>query len=103
MSAETAAVLRVALERITDERCWIKGQNQAVIDGRDCYCSAGAIGSAARSGFSFDEIFHAEEALERIVGTDLADYIDWNDAPERTHSEVVAGFESAIAAEEASA
>lgn len=40
-------------------------------------------------------------ALGRAIGATCgAEIIDWNDAPERTHAEVLAAFDAAIAAEQ---
>ena len=37
--------------------------------------------------------------LKRIIGSH--EIVPWNDAPERTHAEVMAAFDRAIAAEQA--
>jgi hypothetical protein len=53
------------------------------------WCSVGAIERAYTVGTAG----LAREKLEKVIGT--AHLAKWNDAPERTHAEVIAAFEKA--------
>lgn len=96
-----------ALELLTETRAllskpeaWTKGESWRTVDGEPtnlreraaCFCVYGALDfvhpgtSSARA--------NATSLLEDAVGTLYAH--EWNDAPERTHSEVLEALDKAI-------
>lgn len=110
MSAAVAEVLRKARALIADENAWIRNNlavnhEGAVVlsaDSDACkWCALGAIDKVAN--FLHSPGFEARDAMIRAAGVDPEDdgLGDWNDAPERTHAEVLAAFDRAIEAEEA--
>lgn len=102
MSAEIARVLREARKLIERPEGWVKGRDALDRDGNSVYaysrdaCAFCAVGAIMRS---------CDARWGRVVSAvKSANGIDalwsWNDAPERTHAEVLAAFDRAIAAEE---
>lgn len=98
----TLAVLRRARDLLEDERRWCRGSFArgwrdipvplgSVVARR--YCALGAIMRAGRElSVSAED---ACVALEWQVGRPVQ---DWNDDPHRTHDEVLAAFDGAVAA-----
>lgn len=96
-----AEVLRAAREKIATPERWTKG-----VFARDtlgeavpyraadavCFCLRGAI---LRVDTDWPDIWEAERLVHVAVGTD--DAAGWNDDEDRTHSEVLAAFDKAIA------
>lgn len=92
VNRSVADILRAAKARIGTPERWCKGTEAAYegwkLDGPTC------------AAFSLIDKRDAYDALCRAAGG--ACLPSWNDAPERTHAEVMAVFDRAIAAEEAS-
>lgn len=100
-SADTVAVLIAARAKIENPENWGKGRRNHGRRMETC-CAAEAI----------EEVPEAEDlavrkgafaAFRAAAGfTDRwGSFVDWNDAPERTHAEVLSAFDRAIAAEQA--
>lgn len=94
MSAETARVLRGARALIDSPHLW---SHHGMYGPNGQICMAVALGRANERGpAGWDEV---AAALRRATGG--IDIAAWNDAPGRTHAEVLAAFDAAIATEEA--
>lgn len=76
-------ILKRGLKRI--EAGWTKGDFKRKIDGKDHYCTIGAI----------DHDYEAMDALRDV--TKAIWLATWNDKPSRTKAQVVAAFKKAIA------
>lgn len=92
-------VLLAAADLIEPEGAWTQGELAHDGDGREadplgeeatCWCVSGAIMRAQGDRFLATEKFWP---LERLIGL----FPLWNDAPERTQSEVVAKLREAAA------
>lgn len=85
-------ILEAAREKIRDPAKWGKGHSW----GRppNVRCAGEVIEDSSK--LDFDARQKAYEVLECAAGGRL---VDWNDAPERTHAEVLAAFNLAIAFE----
>lgn len=107
----THLVLKSALKTLRDPARWTKGEYARNAEGCGmgdvhssaavCFCSKGAILRApaanARYAIGLGCVVAANGAylvLETILGGQSI--VLWNDAPERTHAEVVAVFEKAV-------
>ena len=107
-------VLGDALARITSPAAWTKFTGARDLDGNPVspisssacqYCATGAIVSSSDAQYVLSEA--AYELLGIAIGVPPIDNYGvpiyapniscWNDAKERTHAEVVAAFEKAIA------
>ncbi len=101
--ATTADVLRKAKGLIDSPEKWIKGWFGRPAAGSQvitCFCSVGAIRRA--DDMSFGRTYcSAIYVMEQVVGGDSIAL--WNDAQERTHPEVMAAFDRAIAIAESEA
>jgi hypothetical protein len=90
--------LTVARFMISQPENWRKGEFEC--EGK-AFCALGAIRylwfqQPVREEYYGDSV--AVRILKRIVGAALtSDLVLWNDAPERTHREVLAAFDAAIA------
>lgn len=105
---KTLELLTKARELISTPERWYQGgfgcdaegrtvSAGAVAEGAACkWCSYGAIITAGQNTGSL-EALSALEAVIRDGNNDVA-VGPWNDAPERTHAEVLAAFDRAIAA-----
>lgn len=102
MTRAVADILRAAKARIGTPERWcqggaswegLKGEQYPACAAIACWWHRGPRGAAS------DDERAAINALEAVVMDHLP---TWNDAPERTHAEVMAAFDRAIAAEEAS-
>lgn len=107
---QAVEVLRKARALIEKPECWTKGVFARDAEGRElepnnwaatCFCSLGALAHA--SGCAPGAVsLRVLRTLAAQIGdptfprTEVADF---NDAPERTHAEVLAAFDKAIAAE----
>lgn len=107
----TVEILRAARAKIEKPEAWAKGgfacdARGYAVGARNplaiCFCSIGAI---RRVTASFAEELAARDVLSEIVeAIGMYGLAEWNDAPERTHAEVLAAFDKAISlAEEAGA
>ena len=103
MNEQLVADLKAAKALIDTPEKWTKGRLRL----RDKYgkvcamCSIGAIYTAAEEllGPRHDA---ARDAFRAATGCLPFDSVpEWNDAPERTHAEVMAAFDKAIASAEA--
>jgi len=93
-------VLRKARKLIETPERWTKGDAAKDRDGVPvgmksraavCFCAAGAI---ARASGGWNGGYHnARAALEVAIGGAIA---EWNDAPRRTHAQVLRAFDKAI-------
>lgn len=97
----TLELLIAARKKIERPECWTKGEacrdNRGISTSWDdeeavCWCGYGAIWSLDPD----DQC--ADRALDRACGMHFP---DWQDAPKRTHEEVLECFSRAIAAEAA--
>lgn len=98
--SEVAEVLRAARALIDTPDKWCQGQFHK--DG--AYCASGAIGVAAGVDIEVGCWFchPAWQALADTVNAAQSGGIgSWNDRPERTHADVLAAFDRAIATAEA--
>ncbi len=88
--SETVRVLRAARERI--ERGWCQGTG---LDERGNVCALAALGGQFRDG----QTMFADRAMRLLrdaIGGRCVP--EWNDAPGRTKSDVLAAYDRAIAA-----
>lgn len=116
-------ILKSARDLLSDEKRWTKGHYARDAQGRPtpphaidavCWCPEGAI--AKFSACAEDGTVNSIQVDKVLLGAFLAleattntDYVEtdgavfqsrlwpWNDAPERTHAEVLARFDDAIA------
>ncbi len=102
MSASTRDVLIKARELIATPDRWTKGAAWRSASGlatgsdpdiRSC-CALGAIWLVGRMDIRINTK-EAQITLLKVVGRKIS---DWNDAPWRTHDEVLAAFDQAIEA-----
>lgn len=105
MSAEVADMLRRAKARIDTPEKWLQGSafDGSHLVGSTRFCMVGALCAAEQldteqlATFRIDE--EALMCLRRATrGVSLG---VWNDAPERSHAEVMEAFDKAIALAEA--
>jgi hypothetical protein len=98
---KTVETLKAARAKIEKRDNWIKGTSfmRRGLPGEliDCYCSSGAVVHSAVDG---EACADAHEALAVAAGTHI---VLFNDREATTHSDVLAVFDKAIAAEEAKA
>ena len=88
-------ILKKARETLSEPDSWGKG---VVWDrsNKNSYCAAQAIGES----LSPDFVLYHKACQVFAVSIPLTEFDaipDWNDAPERTHAEVLAAFDRAIA------
>lgn len=100
----TLDTLRRARELLSEPNSWTQGTYARDAQGKRCYiwedcrvclCVEGALFSAHED---IEVCVAARDAFEGSLGGAPLD--EWNDAPERTHAEVLEAFDRAIAAEE---
>lgn len=82
-----AAVLRAARKLIEKPERWAQGTSFT----GTARCAWGAI---LATEHDFVDVLSAAGFMRRIVGPYIA---EWNDIPQRTHAEVLAAFDKAIA------
>lgn len=91
-------VLIAARSLIAKPENWIKGHGILTTMDGFCYCATYAVIRGGRMTFAGDiTVMHAHERLRRAIGLRKREVFQWNDQPSRTHSEVVAAFDKAIA------
>lgn len=98
-NARTIAILTEARAKIADPRNWGQGARYKRINGLSC-CASEAIQDAT----IIDEqkpanlVLSDRRAAYIALGNAIGDprIVDWNDAPSRTHAEVLAAFTRAI-------
>lgn len=98
-------ILIAARAKIEAPERWGKGRFSRLSDGSPCYpdddrafcfCAEGAVfASGARWAAKAKAMTFLRDAA---VGDEFTSIPDWNDAPTRTHTEVIAAFDRAIAA-----
>lgn len=94
----TLEILTAARAKITDPQNWGQGLRRKRINFESC-CAAEAIEGVAPHSI---ERKCAYLALANAAGLDLLGQIwRWNDTLDRTHAEVIAAFDRAIAAVQA--
>ena len=71
---------------------WTRGQEYRRRDGKDCYCTLGAIWKAG--GFATRASRDAQRRIQALAGADIA---RWNDRQKSKHP-VLAAFDRAIEA-----
>ena len=100
MNPQLIADLEAARALIDSPEKWAKDTLREYRHGIPCkWCALGAvIQTLERSSPSREH--ETVRALEGVIGTYL---VSWNDAPERTHAEVLAAFDRAIANERSKA
>lgn len=100
MSQSIAEILAAAKAKIDTPEKWTKGVGArdaggTAVDPQEswavCFCSLGAVGVATDDITSYEACIGY---LRRAIGDNPI--IDWNDAPYRTHAEVMAAFDRAI-------
>jgi len=91
----TKELLTDARELISDPRAWIQGTYSVFMvgTGQACYCGFGALHAVSLSTICESD---ARRRLNAV--TACGDFIKWQDAPHRTHAEVLAAFDRAIEA-----
>ena len=100
--ATVAEILNKAADLIEPKGAWVKGflakdeQGRGYKDGMPrnpvCFCAEGAVQAAAgKANLSLER--QAFDALRRVLPTDFIH--EWNDAPDRTQTEVVAALRAA--------
>ncbi len=85
----TRDILIAARALIDTPEKWVKETMHQTRNGIDCYCTMGALMKADHKAPS--EVFETFR-----VSNGLNSVFRWNDAPERTHAEVLAAFDKAI-------
>ena len=100
---ETLRAARALVD--TPEKWWQDGGHNEENVGYTCTCAGLALTDAPtdyeRERFAARRFFASTLGLD--VGQLATSVFDWNDAPERTHADVLAAFDKAIKAAEAKA
>jgi hypothetical protein len=90
-------VLREAKELVV--RRWFGAEFQPLPNPREVVHAHCVFTAIVAAGGGMGETYKgAERALERTAGMSFEDIIRWNNAPGRTHAEVVDLFDRALAA-----
>lgn len=107
MNKQLVADLKAARALIDTPEKWLKGTLYGDNDGAmvrvgwaTCFCMDGAIDRACSDGLGIDHN-RATAAVEALGLGGSMEVWKWNDAPERTHAEVMAAFDKAIEKAEA--
>lgn len=93
MTNPTADLLRSALALIEQPERWTKGAYVTADGTPAAWCMQGACIAASQRHHA--TLARAHVAILAVINSNSI--VRWNDAPERTHAEVVAAFRSAIA------
>ena len=111
----TLEELKAVRELLSDPEHWTRGAFARDAQGGEispaspeaaCWCIGGAaMYMASEPGWDFIQLLDASLPVLRAVGdvigcTDVGFIGDWQDAPDRTHAEVLDALDRAIAAEE---
>ena len=96
---EIAATLRYARKLIVGG--WVQGVGHRVVEGKDYYCSVGAISRACADRYNHYARPKAYDAVMKYFrtagfGSQTASLANWNDAPETTHAVVKDKFMEVI-------
>lgn len=92
-------VLRIARAKIDTPDKWWGGAGMSLGQEKN-HCARTAISSEEKCLETRPEVQRALELFCQVLGTDPnrpGQVYRWNDAPERTHAEVLAAFDRAIA------
>lgn len=91
-------ILIAARALIDTPEKWVKGAFALHTDHGTCYCLAGALLKATPGDIFNEDFAAAGTVLKKAINSPSADFRLhlWNDAPERTHSEVLAVVDRAI-------
>ena len=93
---KTSEILTRAKDLIAMPDHWVKGVMSGVFNGKQCYCSVGAL--TAVTVFLDEGYVEAVKLLSRSLDSNSSfDIVAYNDAPERKHEEILALFDKAIA------
>ena len=107
MSKSPAEILRAARKLIERPQSWTQEVYARKADGEECgwdspqacrRCMEGAIFVAYDHAERFTQMEVLKVTSDACDGNDIA---QWNDAPDRTHAEVLVAFDHAIALAEA--
>lgn len=94
-------ILIAARAKIEAPERWTQGAYAKDVDGQQadpcgkraiCWCIYGAVMATT------DGDYHKEHSATVLIGEIVNNIARWNDAPTRTHAEVLAAFDRAIAA-----
>jgi len=102
----TVEILKAAKQVISKPEAWCQGDeartetDEVVTPDNSLAVKFCMLGSTFKIADS-DAGRSARRFLYRTMGDSEVDLVDWNDAPERTHAEVMAKFDEAIALAEA--
>jgi len=104
-------ILKRAARILSKPEAWTKKAEARTETGKEifydsnravCFCSMGAIWRARKDILGTQDCDDDYSVLRKVVKgahTGIG-IVDWNDAPERTHAEVLAAFQEAIAQRE---
>ncbi len=102
----TKEILIAARAKIEAPERWTQGEFarskidrrvKATSDRAECWCIMGAVDAVVKN--DPDRFRDANLAVGHAIGIrELREIADWNDDPARTHAEVLAAFDRAIAA-----
>ena len=95
----TIEILKKARELLSDPAHWKKqGSNTLHVENATSFCSWHAVCRVA----TVDAALKARHSILSTLGfVSFSHLFDWNDAPERTHAEVLQRFDEALARLEA--
>ena len=89
--------LRAARALIDKPEKWTQGRYFDNMYGVESYCASGALSEAALTPDEGNKAWtHLYNSVERHTGRNWGGLVAWNDAPERTHAEVMQAFDRAI-------
>lgn len=104
MIKTTLDVLKAARKLLANKKRWCKGEFALAKGGRvvEAYllpsraaCRFCAIGAIWQQGVGNSDTWSAVEELEKSIR--VADAFSWNDAPRRTHAQILKAFDKTIA------
>lgn len=95
----TLEALEIGRARIADPKDWAKGDGSVGGPPEPCRCAVTALPRPKR--------ISGAVALCGAIGVDatvrVRGFYEWHDAPERTHAEILAAYDKAIATERSKA
>lgn len=95
-------VLKAARAFVDQPWKWTQGASARDVKGLSChvedvkavcFCTLGAV---SRALVVHNVTGNAARLVRRMFGPEFTSTVMWNDAPERTHAEVLAAFDAAI-------
>ena len=101
---DDAALLKAVRERLADEARWTKGKAARDANGigtqfesaaAACFCLVGAIWCEFPNSYLSQKETNRIAAMLEFQNWEAASF--WNDAPERTHADVIARLDTALA------